>query len=97
MRHQAGNEMHVAREPVELGDDDGTLELASGRERSLERGPALKCVGTLAGLLLRERVGNRKAFRLGKPVERCPLGVEAKALPSWKPNLIGSPPLLKTI
>ncbi len=34
VRHQAGNEMHVAREPVELGDGNGArLPVAAGAGR----------------------------------------------------------------
>jgi hypothetical protein len=33
LRHEAGNERHVAREPVEFGDDDRAFALPGLRER----------------------------------------------------------------
>jgi TolB-like protein len=54
--HQAADEMHVAAEPVELGDDDraGLVDLPGGLERGGELGAAVERVGTLAGLDLGE-------------------------------------------
>jgi hypothetical protein len=71
--HQAADEMHVAAEPVELGDDDraGLVDLPGGLERGGELGPAVERVGTLAGLDLGEAV-NECGSPLGPRTGRWP-------------------------
>jgi hypothetical protein len=48
--HQGAYKVHVARQPVELGDDDRTLELAGGLYSGGELRAAVERVGTLAAL-----------------------------------------------
>ena len=55
--------MHIAAEPIELGDDDRRAVQTGVLERGLELRPALERVGALAGLDLLE--GRRRAEALG--------------------------------
>ena len=54
MRHQAGNEMDVAGETVELGDHDRTTQRARLGERRRQLRPPVERVASLAGLDLDE-------------------------------------------
>ena len=52
--HQAGNEGHVARKPVELGHQDRTLRLARCGQRCGELWPSIERIGAFAGFDLGE-------------------------------------------
>jgi hypothetical protein len=52
LRHQAGNERHVARQRVELGDHDRAFALVGVLERRGELRPAVEGIGALAGFRL---------------------------------------------
>ena len=52
--HKAGDERHVAREPVQLGDQNRRLVLACQGEGRRELRTALDSVRALAGLDLNE-------------------------------------------
>ena len=73
LRHQAGNEGHVAREPVELGHQDRTLRLARCGQRCGELRPSVERVGALAGFDLGEFGEDGDAFGFGKARDRCSL------------------------
>ena len=62
--HQAGDEGDVAREPIELGDDDGATRLLRGGQSRRKLRPALQRIGALARLDLDElaRDGETLAF-----------------------------------
>jgi hypothetical protein len=55
MRHQAGNEMDVSAQPIELGNRDGAFTVPAGLgERGGELRPAIERVSALAGFDLNE-------------------------------------------
>src|SRR3954453_15889889 len=54
LAHQPGDEVHVAREPVELGHDNRPLQPAGPCQRRGELRPALQRVRALAGFDLDE-------------------------------------------
>jgi hypothetical protein len=60
--HQAADEVDIAGQPVELGDDDraALIDLASGLERGGELRAAIERVGTLACLDFDNRSTMRK-------------------------------------
>ena len=78
LRHEAGDEGDVAREPVELGDDDRTLAGLAGCERRGELWSPVQGVGALAGLDLGELGDERVALGLGEPGDCGPLGLDAE-------------------
>jgi hypothetical protein len=47
--HRSRNEMHVTRQPIELGDDDRAPPLAGLGERGRELRPTLQGIHALAG------------------------------------------------
>ena len=53
LRHEAGDERHVARQPVELGHDDRALRLSGHGERGGQLGPAVEGVSALASSIMR--------------------------------------------
>ena len=79
VRHQAGDEMHIARQPVELRDGDGALALARLGERRDELWPAIQGVRALAGLDLGELGGDGEALGLGERGDGRALRLQAKA------------------
>ena len=64
--HQAGNEGHVAREAIELGNQHRTFRLARCGQRCGKLWPSIKRVGALAGFDLGELCKERDAFALRK-------------------------------
>ncbi len=80
MRHQAGNEMNVAAEPVELGDDDrARLPVAAGLGEGLgELRAALEGVRALARLDLDMLGDDPEPLGLGEPGHGGALGVNAE-------------------
>ena len=52
--HQAGNEGHVAREAIELGNQHRTLRLARCGQRCGKLWPSIERIGALAGFDLGE-------------------------------------------
>src|ERR1019366_6613314 len=79
VRHQTADEMDVATEPVELGNDDGGLVLLCCLQCRGELRSAIERIGALASLDLIERLQQVVAFSLSEPGERLLLGLEAKA------------------
>jgi hypothetical protein len=53
--HQARNEGHVTREPIELGNKYRTFRLPRCGQRCGKLRPSIKSVGALAGFDLGER------------------------------------------
>jgi hypothetical protein len=107
LRHEAGDEVDVTAQPIELGDDDSAGELLCLHERLLEHRPPVERISTLAGLDLLmlghhlEPIGRRKArdqlaLRL-KPQPALALRARHAHKPptsfSIKPN--GKPPLMR--
>jgi len=79
LRHQAGDEGDVAREPVELGDDHRTaFSSCSGQCLGEARAP-VEGIRSLAGLDLDELADEVEALSLGEAQHRCPLRVDAKS------------------
>jgi len=80
LRHQAGNEMHVARETIELCDSHGAFAVtACLRERGGELGAAVKSIAALSALDLDIFGDDFKSFALGKTGERLALRFNAEA------------------
>ena len=79
MGHQAGDEVNVTGQAVELRDDNRGLELPGGGQGGGELRPAIERVGALARLDLAEGLGQGVAFGLGKAGERGLLRFEAEA------------------
>jgi hypothetical protein len=79
LSHESGNEGDVAREAVELRDDDRALARLAGREGSSELRATLQGVGSLAGLDLRELPFHLVVFHLGEPGDGGALGFDAQS------------------
>jgi hypothetical protein len=71
--------MYVAREPVELGDHDRRLELASPLQRGRELRALVERIGALASLALDELGDDVEALRLGEALDGRALAFETKA------------------
>ena len=79
LRHQARDEGNVAREPVQLGHDDGAAIVALGRRQCRrELRPPGQCIGALAGLDVGELADEVKPFGGGKAGDGLALGLEAE-------------------
>jgi hypothetical protein len=76
---QAGHKRHVARETVELGNNDRASVGASNGQRCRELRATVQGVGALAGLDLDELGGQHKALGLGEPDNNSSLGLDAEA------------------
>src|SRR5262249_1337414 len=87
--HQAGDKMDIARQPVELGDDEGrAAQPASGEGRGHLRAPAL--VG--AGFDL-AKFGDERALRGGYMAgDSLALGLGAERLAAGRYADIGNEP-----
>ena len=70
LRHQAGDERHIARQPVELGDEDAALRGLGCCQRRGELRPAVERVGALAGLGLDVLGDDGDALGFGEPRDR---------------------------
>src|SRR5690242_18309038 len=79
LRHQAGDERYVPRQPIQLRDQDATLRGLGAGEGGCELRPALERVGALTGLGLDELGDDRDAFGLGEPLNRRALGLDPEA------------------
>jgi hypothetical protein len=79
MRHQSRNEVSVAGQAVELGDDDRRLELPGRGQSGGELRASVEGVGALPGFYLREGLGQGVAFGLDIAGERRFLRFETKA------------------
>jgi hypothetical protein len=77
--HQAGNEMNVAAEAVELCHQNRHLGLAGFGEGSGQNGAAVEGVGTLAALGLDMLGDDGEPFGLGEAGDGMALGFNAKA------------------
>jgi hypothetical protein len=73
MRHQAGNEMPVARDAVELGDSDRTTQRSRLGESRRQLWSTIERVASLAGFDFDERGDDLKTLSAGKldNVSRC--------------------------
>jgi hypothetical protein len=76
--------MHIAAEPVELGDDHWTLATTHLGERRNELWPAVKGVGALAGLDLDELSCDLALLGGGEAPDGFTLRVEADARGPWR-------------
>ena len=76
--HQAGNEGHVARQAIELGDKHRTLRLARCGQRCGKLWPSVERISTFAGFDLGELGEQGDAFRLGKACDGGSLGFQAE-------------------
>jgi len=84
--HQAGNESHVARKPIQLGHQDRTFLLTRCSRRARELGPSIESVGSLAGFDLSELTGKADALGFSKTSGSCSLSLQAK---SWSTLVLG--------
>ena len=77
MGHQAGNEMDVSAEAIELGNRDGAFPVPAGLgERGGELRAALDRVGALAGLDLDEIADDLVTLGGGETGDRGALGID---------------------
>ncbi len=67
MRHQAGNEMDVPRQTVELGNHDRASQRARLGERCRQLGPAIERVASFTGFNFDELGDDFKPLAFGKP------------------------------
>jgi hypothetical protein len=76
VRHQAADEMHVTRQPIELGNGDGggLSVTASCSERGGELWPAIESVSALPRLDLGELRDDLEPLGLGEPGDGGALG-----------------------
>jgi hypothetical protein len=79
LRHQAGNESHVARQPVELGDDHGAANELRLRQGRRELRPTIEGIRSLGSLDLDMLADELDPLSLGEAGDRLALRVEAKA------------------
>ena len=76
--HEIGDERHVPRQAVELGDDDRRLGLAGHGQRGGELRAPVERVGAFAGFDFDKLGEDFAAFRLGEPGEGGALGLDAQ-------------------
>ncbi len=76
--HETGNERDVAREPVELGDDDRAFAGATGGQSRGELGPPIQRVRALACLDLDELGGELESLGLRKALDGYFLGFDSE-------------------
>ena len=81
VRHQAADEMHVTRQPIELGDGDGGGLPVAARcsERCGELRAAIEGVSALPRLDLDELGNDIEPLGLGEPGDGGALGVNPQA------------------
>jgi hypothetical protein len=79
LSHELADEMYVAAEPIELGDDHSAANELRLGQRRLELRPTVEGVRSLGGLdldMLADELDPLKPWRSGRPLA---LRVEAKA------------------
>jgi hypothetical protein len=77
MRHQAGNEMDVSAEAIELGNRDGAFTVPAGRgERGGELRAALDRIRAFAGFDLDEFADDLVTLGGGEPGDGRALGID---------------------
>ena len=74
LRHQARHEGDIARQPVELGDNNGALVGLGGGERCGKLWAAIEGIGALAAFGLDELPDQEKALGQGEPLNGGALG-----------------------
>src|SRR5215469_3316996 len=80
MLHEPADEVHVAAQAIELGDDDRRFGFPGSLQGPGQLRPVI--VAVLAALHLDERLGERAAFGLGEPPEGFLLGLKAETRPA---------------
>jgi hypothetical protein len=92
VRHQAGNEMSVTRETVELGDQDGRLCFAGRLEYCGQLRPAIKSVCARSGLDFLLNLGDIRPFGLSRAgaIRRAKPPIVTK-MSATKPNWQDAP------
>jgi hypothetical protein len=92
MGHQAGNEMDVPAEAIELGNRDGAFTVTAGLgERGGELRAALDSVRAFAGFDLDEFADDLVTFGGGEPGDRRALGVDPETAKSATGCTFGEP------
>lgn len=79
LRHQAGDERHIPRQAIELGDHDGAPQLAGSGEGLGELRPAIEGVDPLAGLDLIEHLDDLEPLAVHELGDSLALIREAEA------------------
>ena len=77
LRHQPGNEMHVAAQPVGLGDQHLPAMTTRGGQGRCELRPPVERIGPLPRLNLVERLDQVHAVLGGKLGAALPLGIQS--------------------
>jgi hypothetical protein len=78
MDHQAADEVHVAAEPIQLGDDDLSPDLPGRLDSRCQLGPSIERVSTFAGLDLHELGCDGVALFPGEPGDRLSLSLQTE-------------------
>src|SRR5262245_7601402 len=78
MDHKAADEVHVAAEPVQLGDDDRALDLPGRLDSRCQLRSPIDRVGTFAALDLYELCRDGIALLPREPGDRLSLSLLAK-------------------
>ena len=79
LRHQPGNEGHIARQAIELRHDDRAFGLAGQGEGGCQLRPAVEGIRALAGLDLGELLDDGNALGFGETGDRGTLCLDAQA------------------
>jgi hypothetical protein len=84
--HQARDERHIARQPVQLGDQDATSRSLGRSKGSCELRAPVERISALAGFGFDVFGDDRDVFRFGEPGDRGALGLDAEAGPVLLPS-----------
>jgi hypothetical protein len=82
MGHEPGDEMNVATQAIQLGDDDWSPMLARGIEGGGELWPLIERIRPFTGLNLFEGLNQVKVLSLSEAGERSLLCLKTKAGPT---------------
>jgi hypothetical protein len=78
LRHEAGHEGDIARQPVQLRNDDAALGRLGCSQCGCELGPAIEGIGALAGLGLDVLGDEGRSLGPGEALDGGPLGLNSE-------------------
>src|SRR5258705_7334765 len=82
LRHQAGNERHIARQPIKLRNSHLAFGLLRGFQCCFQFRPAIERIRALTGLDLGKLGNYLETFSLGELADRIALRFQAEARPA---------------
>jgi|SRR5947209_19668697 len=88
-RHQAGEERYIAREPIQLRQQDAAFGCLVGSKCVGELRPAIQCIGALAGLRLDELSDNPEVLGFGEALDGGPLRLDPESRALRLPKSMG--------